>query len=287
MILVVDSGSYKSDWMFQPEGKEVLLFRGKGINPFFSSEKEILKVIHQMKDLKPYASEIEEIYFFGAGCTNPDCREIVSNALSSAFPNAFISVENDVYGFAYATCEFKEGLIATLGTGSSISFFDGMNVHQGKQGLGFILGDAGSGAWLGKRLVTSYLYESMPEDLRNSFNEAFHPTKEAVLEAVYQEKFPNVYLASFAPFLTKNRNHPYVSLLLKKGFTEFVNMNICLYPDYKQYPCHFVGSIAYYFKEELLEVCKGFEVNVGKIIQQPIQDLYSYVITREKINSSL
>lgn len=289
MILVVDSGSYKSDWMFQPETApgDVLLFRGKGINPFFSSEKEIVKVVHQMKDLKPFVEQVSEIYYFGSGCTNPDRREIVSNALCLVFPSAFVSVDNDVIGSAFATCGSQEGLIATLGTGSSISFYDGEQVQPGKQGLGYVLGDAGSGAWLGMRLVTSFLYESMPEDLRQAFDQKYGLQKQLVLEAVYQRKFPNVYLASFAPFLSEHRNHPWVSGLLKKGFTEFVKTNICLYPNYQEYQCHFVGSIAYFFKQELMAVCEEYDVQVGKVIQQPIQDLYHYIISREKMNSPL
>ena len=284
MILVVDSGSYKSDWMFQLKHKEPLIFRTKGINPFFATEKEIIKTVQQFQDIKPYIDEVTEIYYFGSGCTSPDRREIVSNALSHIFPKAFICIDNDVIGSAYATCGSNVGLIATLGTGSNITFFDGNVVQLSKQGLGFVLGDIGSGAWFGKKLVSSFLYETMPEDLAFHFGQKYALTKEQVIEHVYQRRIPNVYLASFAPFLTEHRNHPFISTLIHRGFERFVEDNIYLYPNYKDYECHFVGSIAYQFSEELKTVCELHKINVGKILKQPVTQIYQYVLDREEIN---
>ena len=287
MILVVDSGSYKSDWMFHPHDKEPLLFRTKGINPFFTSEKEIIKIVQQFQELKPYIDQVTEIYYFGSGCTSPDRREIVSNALSHVFSNAFICIDNDVIGSAYATCGTQKGLIATMGTGSNISFFDGKIVQPSKQGLGYVLGDIGSGAWFGKKLVTSFLYESMPEELALSFEQKYIITKEKVIENVYQRKTPNVYLASFAPFLSEHKNHPFVSTLIHQGFDRFVEANIYLYPDYKEHICHFVGSIAYHFDQELRTICERHKINLGKVLKQPIQDIYQYVLAREEMNTNL
>jgi N-acetylglucosamine kinase-like BadF-type ATPase len=287
MILVVDSGSYKSDWMFHPEGGEVLNIRSKGINPIFTSEKEIIKIVQHIKGLKPYFDQIDEIYFFGSGCTNPDRREIVSNALSTVFPNTFISVDSDVIGSAYATCGNDEGFIATIGTGSNISFFDGEFVQPTKQGLGYILGDIGSGAWFGIKLITSFLYESLPKELYDDFAVKYALNKETVMENVYQKPNPTVYLSSFAPFLSEHKNHPFISALIDKGFEEFVQSNICLYSNYHEHTCHFVGSIAYYFNEELIKVCKRYQIKVGKIIKQPIQDLYHFVLEREKLQNSI
>lgn len=284
MILVVDSGSYKSDWMFQPKGKEPLVLRTKGINPFFATEKEIIKTVQQFHDIKPYVEEVTEIYYFGSGCTSPDRREIVSNALSHIFGNAYISIDNDIIGSAHATCGSNAGFIATLGTGSDISFFDGEVVQPSKQGLGFVLGDIGSGAWFGKKLVTSFLYESMPEDLAIHFDQKYALTKEELIEHVYQRKIPNVYLASFAPFLSEHKKHPFISTLIYNGFERFIEANIYLYPNYKEYVCHFVGSIAYYFSDELKTVCELHKINVGKILKQPVEEIYQYVLEREEMN---
>lgn len=287
MVLVVDSGSYKSDWIFHPVESDLVEIRTKGINPFFTSEKEIIKAVQQIQELKPYINQISEIYYFGSGCTTPDRREIISNSLSYVFPYAFISVDTDVLGSAYATCGNNKGFIATVGTGSNISFFDGELVQGGKQSLGYILGDIGSGAWFGINLITSFLYESLPQELSIHFAEKYTLTKEKVVESVYQKHFPNVYLASFAPFLSEHKNHPFISALIDKGFEEFIKSSICLYPNYQEYSCHFVGSIAYHFNEELIKVCNRHQIRVGKILKQPIQDLYHYVMERVKLENSI
>ncbi len=288
MILVVDSGSFKSDWMLRPESEgEPLMFRAKGINPFFTPEKEIIKIVQHFQEIKPYIKQVDEIYFFGSGCTSPDRREIVSNALSHVFTEAFISVDTDVIGSAYATCGNQPGFVATLGTGSNISFFDAEVVEPSKQGVGYILGDIGSGAWFGKKLITAYLYESMPKDLRIAFSSTYRVDKEIVIKNIYQRSLPNAYLASFAPFLSKHQQHPYISTLLRTGFECFVKTNICSYQDYQNHICHFVGSVAYHFRGELQSVCRKHKIQVGKIIQQPIQDLYHFVLEREELENNV
>ena len=283
MILVVDSGSYKSDWMLALPNGEPLTFRTRGLNPFFTTEKEIVKIVQNITDIIPYANQISELYFFGSGCTNPDRREMVSNALSQIFKNAFISVETDLIGSAYATCGNDSGYTAVLGTGSNVTFFDGEQVQPTKQGLGFILGDEGSGAWFGKKLLTAFLYDAMPEELAYKFEHTYRVNKEIVIKNVYQRNSANTYLASFAPFMESNQDHPYIQGLLHKGFEEFVKTNILLFPDYQQHIFHFVGSIAYYFSDQLRIVCNQYAVQIGKIIRRPIEELFNFVIERETV----
>jgi len=287
MILVVDSGSYKSDWMLKPSDSEPIIFRTVGINPFFIPEKEIVKTILQIKNLGRFYDKVSEVYFFGSGCTSPDRREIISNAVPHVFKNAFVSVDTDLIGSTYATCGDKPGLICTMGTGSNISYFDGRNVQSSKHGTGFILGDLGSGSWFCKRLVTDYLYGLMPSELSIDFGSTYDVSKETVISNVYKEPSANTYLASFAPFMSKHEDHPYTSSLLYNGFEEFVKTNIFNYPDFQQPPCHFVGSIAYFFKKELKAVCEKNGIKVGKIIRQPIQDLYEYILERESQENKL
>lgn len=283
MILVVDSGSYKSDWMFTPEGAPPITLRTKGLNPFFVPEKEIIKIIQHFTEITPYIAQVSEIYFFGSGCTSPDRRELVSNALSAIFKNAFVSVDTDLIGSAYATCGEDPGFIASIGTGSSLSYFDAKEVQPSKIGLGYVLGDIGSGTWFGKKLVTAYLYRSMPKDLREAFQADYNVDKETVIEQVYNQPTPNVYLASFAPFMSNHRHHPYIQQLLLTGFDKFLQTSILAYPSYKESTFHFVGSIAYYFDKALRHVCENNQVSVGKIIRQPIQHLYKFVLEREHI----
>ncbi|WP_423147406.1 N-acetylglucosamine kinase [Rubrolithibacter danxiaensis] len=281
MILVADSGSSKTDWILQLPDAQGLEFSTKGINPFFLGEKEITKIIHNSKEISKYALDVKEVHFFGSGCTSPDRRETVSNALSGIFKNAFIDVENDILGRAYATCGKQKGLVCILGTGSHLAFYDGEKVHQSKQGLGYILGDEGSGTYFGKKLITSFLYDTMPKELKKEFDEFYKIDKETIIKNVYQKPSPNIYLSGFARFLSKNKNHPYVQDLLYNGFEEFIATNSAIFSEYKNFPCHFVGSIAFYFQAVLTEVCKKHRISVGKVLTHPIKELYNFISEQE------
>lgn len=284
MILVADSGSSSSDWMLNVPDSKPLFFKTKGLNPFFVNEKEIEMVMKDVPEIIPYVDEIREVYFFGAGSITPDRREIVSNALTALFPKAYISVESDLVGAAYATCGSTPGLVATLGTGSDISFYDGETLRTSIHGNGYVLGDEGSGAWFGKRLITTFLYGKMPKDLERKFAEKYALTKDAVIKHVYQKDKPNSYLASFAIFLDENRMHPFIDKLLTDGFDEFVRTNIMTYPNFWEYRCNFVGRIAYTFDLHLQAVCKLHGVQVGKILKSPIEEIFHYVVDREMSN---
>jgi len=284
MTLVADSGSTKTDWLLQLKDGEVKQFRTAGLNPYFLSEKEIAKILQdQGSDMIAYASDIDEIYFFGAGCSSPDRHEIVSNAISTWFPKSYISVDSDLLGCAYATCGHEKGFCCVLGTGSNISFFDGEDIHSGKHGLGFVLGDEGGGTWFGKALITDYLYGKMPHDISAMFGAEYQLTKEIVIKKVYQTPNANSYLATFARFISKIKNTDYARNLIRAGLLEFIETNIKSYPQYHRYKCHFVGSIAYVFTDELKDVCKEEGVHVGKIIKQPIHDLLAFILKRENL----
>lgn len=281
MILVADSGSSRSDWMLHLPDSKPLRFRTKGLNPFFVNEKEIASVLGQVQEIIPYINEINELYFFGAGCTTPDRRELVSNALTEIFPNSFISVESDLQGSAYATFGGAKGLICNIGTGSDSSYYNGESLEQGLYGIGYVLGDEGSGAWFGKQLITAYLYEQMPRDLMRIFKEAHPITKDIIIKNVYQKDRPNAYLASFAEFMAENRAHPYIDNLLRNGFDEFVRTNVMTYPNFWEYECNFVGGIAYHFDLHLREVCNLHGVRIGKILKNPIEEIFHFVVNRE------
>lgn len=282
MILVADSGSSKTDWMgYTADGP--ITFSTPGINPYFLNAQDILKLISKKKEIVNYTEQIKEIYFFGAGCSSPDKHEVISNGLSMVFPHAFISVDHDLIGSAYATCGHKKGLTCILGTGSNISYYDGHAVHNGKHGLGYILGDEGSGTWFGKKLITSFLYKTMPDDLRSAFEHAYAVDKETIITQVYQNTFPNAYLASFSPFMSAHIEHHFIQQLLTDGFQVFIDSNIKDYPDYKTLDCHFVGSIAYYYQDILRKVCETNQIHVGKILQKPIEGIYQYVLKKEGV----
>ena len=282
MILVADSGSSKTDWMGYDNGA-IITFNTKGINPYFLNEQEIYKLLSKNEDLISHAAKVQEIYFFGAGSSSPDKHEVVSNGLSLFFKNAFISVDNDLVGSAYATCGHEKGLSCILGTGSNISYFDGKNVHDSTHGLGYVLGDEGSGTYFGRKLVTAYLYGNMPAALGKLFAEKYDINKEQVITNVYQRPFPNIYLASLSRFMIEHIDHPFIVELLRKGFQEFVDTNIKDYADYKSMKCHFIGSIAYFYQNSLKAVCEANDIQVGNIYQKPIHGIFNYILHKEGI----
>ncbi len=280
MLLVADSGSSKTDWMGYHNG-ETLRFNTSGINPYFLNEQEINKLISKNEELVKYADEVKEIYFFGAGCSSPDKHEVVSNGLSSIFKKAFISVDHDLLGSVYATCGDSEGLNCILGTGSNICYFDGKKIFAGHHGLGYVLGDEGSGTFFGKKVLLSYLHKKMPADLMTRFKKDFPADKAQVITNVYQKPFPNIYLAGFSKFMSANLSHPFIQQVLEAGFQEFVDTNIKDYENYKEIPCHFVGSIGYYYQDALKAVLAKNGIKTGKILQKPIEDLFNYILQKE------
>ncbi len=283
MLLVADSGSSKTDWMLSMPDNTSLEIHSAGINPYFLNEKDMVRILHQAKDFDAYADDVSEIYFFGAGCSSPDKRELVSNALSERFKNAYISVESDLLGSAYATCGNHKGFSCVLGTGSNISFFNGESVAENKHGLGFILGDEGSGTFFGKKIITDFFYQKMPKNIDAIFKRKYNLTKEIVIKHVYQKPAANIYLASFARFMSVLQpNDPYRKSLLEFGFQKYVTSNIMSFENYREFKCHFVGSIAYHFQDELRAVCKQHDVGVGKILNKPILELFNFIKTREK-----
>ena len=285
MILVADSGSSKTDWLLEVPGNIPKDYITEGLNPYFKTEREIIKILQaQANDLVKQSGQIDEVYFFGAGCSSPDRRETLSNALSFVFPKSYISVDSDLLGSAYSTCGHHKGLCCVLGTGSNISFFDGEDIFEGKHGLGFVLGDEGSGNWFGKQLVTDFLYGKMPADVRRAFAREYPINKEIIMENVYQKKGANTYLAMFANFLSTIRDSEYAKAVIRKGFLDFIETNIKTYPEYHTYKCHFVGSVAYHFSDELKALCKQHEIEVGKIIQKPIKDLFEFILSRSALN---
>lgn len=280
MILVADSGSSKTDWLGYHHG-ETISFETRGINPYFVNAQEIYKILSVVPELKNMETVVREIYFYGSGCSSPDKHEVISNGLSSFFSKAFICVENDLIGSAYATCGDEKGLVCILGTGSNVSYYDGSKTQDGNHGLGYLLGDEGSGTYFGRKMVAAYLYGQMPEDLLIDFKNSFPIEKDEIITNVYQKPFPNTYLATFSKFMYKHKEHPYIQEVLRKGFQEFIDVNIKDFKDYKSLDCHFVGSISWYYQDILREVGVLNKMKIGRIMQKPIEGLFQYILKRE------
>ena len=279
MILVADSGSTKCDWKLgDSSNPEILLTHTMGFNPFYHNTDFIKKEISKNAELLEFRNEVTELYYFGAGCSSAARNLLVEEALRDIFVHAKIQVSHDVSASAIATCGAEEGISCILGTGSNSTFFDGKSTfRQMVPALGYILGDEGSGSYLGKRLLSDFLYKRLPTELHAFLKDEMALNKELIFEKTYAEH-ANVYLASFAKVLSDFKTLDYVQNLVRKGFREFIEIHLLTYPELKKVKVHFICSVAYYFQEELKEVCADYEIEVSKVIKQPIHDLMSHYL---------
>jgi N-acetylglucosamine kinase-like BadF-type ATPase len=276
MLLVADSGSTKTNWLLTDKKNFKTEIETIGFNPFFHSTQFVLDEIGKNKTLTNHASAITEVKFFGSGCSSDDRKNIIASAFRTFFPNANIMVDHDMLGAALAACFDKAGLVAILGTGSNIAFWDGNNLHPTNHGLGYVLGDEGSGSYFGRKLITHFLYGLMPEDLHQKFYQRYKMDKETAIENVYHRPNANVYLASFARFLSDEASHPYIRKLIVTGLHEFVDTSVLAYPQHKNYPVHFIGSIAFHFRDILEQIALEKKFIVGKTIVRPVDELLIY-----------
>jgi Predicted N-acetylglucosamine kinase len=274
MILIADSGSTKTDWCLVEDGKRIKSILTKGMNPYFQTEEEIGEEI--VSSLLPHIENysIEMVDFYGAGCT-PEKKDVVKKAIETNLNIPTISVNSDLLAAARGVCGRNAGIVCIMGTGSNSCFFDGNNIVSNVSPLGFILGDEGSGAVLGKYLVGDVLKNQLPEFLKEKFLKQFDLTAGDIIDRVYRKPFPNRFLASLSPFLIQNIEVPEVCNLVKRCFFDFFKRNVTQY-DYKNYDVHMVGSVAFYYKEILEEVAKEFDIRIGNIMQQPMEGLVAY-----------
>jgi len=274
MILIVDSGSTKTEFRLIDDQKRVgeKSFMLRGVNPFYQSEQEIRELIH--KDLYPELREFEisKIYFYGAGCNFPEKKELLKRIFVSFFPKAEIYVDSDLLAASRALFGTNRGIACILGTGSNSCLYNGTDIERHVSPLGFILGDEGSGAVLGRKFIADCLKNQLPLSLRDKFFAQYQTSPVEIMERVYRQPFPNRYLASFSPFLLENIQEEPIYYLVRNSFTEFFERNIKQY-DAKDLELGFVGSIAYYFQDILKEVADKQGYKVNKIIQNPMMDL--------------
>lgn len=277
MILIVDSGSTKTDWCVVHDGKDIYHITTNGTNPFFQTEEIINHEIatHVFPALKDF--NISKICFYGAGCAFQKQKELIQRILFNYFPVS-ISVFSDIMAAAHALCQHEAGIACILGTGSNTCQFNGHTITKQIPALGYILGDEGSGAFLGKHLVADALKNQLPAHLKQQFMDEYDLTQDILLQKVYREPFPNRYLAGFSPFILRNIQEPYIFNLVEQAFESFYKRNILQY-DYNQLPVHFIGSIAWFFKDILIQTGNKWNVNIGNILKSPMSGLISYYKT--------
>lgn len=274
-LLIADSGSTKTDWRIIQDGKETHAIATKGMNPFFQTPSEMETELRS--SLLPHLPVLsfDAIYFYGAGCT-PEKSQVVAQTLQQCIKvKDCIEVHSDLLAAARGLCGHQPGIACILGTGSNSCFFDGTAITANVPALGFILGDEGSGANLGKRLVGDLLKNQLDDELKNKFFCQFNTSMAEVIDKVYRQPFPSRYLASLNVFLEQNRTHEGIHRLLVRAFQDFIERNVMQY-SYEKYAMNCIGTIAVVYQPELAEAADRCGVTLGKICKSPTEGLIQY-----------
>lgn len=274
-ILIADSGATKCEWCLVTGKKKTSLFT-QGISPYFQNLQQIGFILQN--ELLPQLKKHEpvEIFYYGTGCAAPENAAIVKKALKKTFPSATVQVTHDLMAAARATCGTSRGISCILGTGSNSCYYDGKKIQKNSPGLGYVLGDEGSGAYLGKKVLQYYLYQTFDEDLRYKFNDTYKTNKAEILEHVYKHPLPNRYLAEFTHFLANNRGHYMIENIIEDGLNDFFFQHLCKYNESWKYPIHFVGGVAFGFQDVVKQLAADYEFELGTILKNPMQGLSSY-----------
>lgn len=277
MILIADCGSTKIDWCILKGDKLVKQFFTTGVNALLMPEDKIRATFET--ELKPQVegAEIFEVYYYGAGCLSEEICSNVSRSIASVIPSATtISVNSDLLAAARALCGRNPGIACILGTGSNSCYYDGEKICDNVSPLGYILGDEGSGAVLGKLLVGDVLKKQLPAELCEKFLKQFNLDRMKIIENVYKKPAPNRFLASLSPFLIQNIEEPAIHRLVLNAFKSFFVRNIENYANFKEVPVSFVGSVGFYYREVLDEAAKALDITIGTVIKSPMEGLLKY-----------
>jgi glucosamine kinase len=274
-ILIADSGSTKCEWCFISNGRKQII-ETQGASPYFLNEPQFAALMQ--KELLPALKNKtpSDIYFYGTGLAAAVNRKMFRKAIGKVFPGSKIEVEHDLTGASRALCGKNRGIVAILGTGSNSGYYNGRKILRNSPGLGYVLGDEGSGAYLGKKVLQYFLYKTFDADLRDKFHKKYDLTAADILDAVYKKPLPNRYIASFAMFLTENRGHYMIENIIEDGLWDFFSIHLAHYPESGKMPVYFTGSVAFGFQDILKDLCKTFGWKVGKFLAKPMEGLIEY-----------
>jgi N-acetylglucosamine kinase-like BadF-type ATPase len=278
MILITDSGATKADWIaLDEEGNQIFLTQTLGLSPEVLTAEVIIERLANNFDLSKNSQKVERLYFYGAGCGTDRMKKFLKKIFKEFFPKAKIEVKEDTYAAIYSTSKIgHQGIVCILGTGSNCSYYDGHQLIQKVTSLGYIPMDDGSGNFFGRKLIRDYYFHKIPQDLALKFSKGYNLDPDVIKENLYKKPNPNTYLATFARFLVENKDHPYSKGVIDKGFQQFVNNYIMQFELATKVPIHFVGSIAYFLREELAAVIERNDLVLGVIRQRPIEGLVEF-----------
>jgi N-acetylglucosamine kinase-like BadF-type ATPase len=274
MRLIADGGSTKTDWCITRHGRQATRISAVGINPVYLSEEEIKSVIESTVLPRLEETSFDSIHYYGAGCI-PEKVSVMQRALGSIFSTGEITVESDMLGAARALSPHRPGIVCIMGTGSNSCFFDGEKIRESVPPLGYILGDEGSGAVLGKLLVGDMLKDRLGSDLKERFLRRFDLTAAGIIENVYRKPNPNRFLASLSVFIAENIDIPALRSIALASFVSFIERNIMRY-DFHAHPVHFTGSIAANYRPILEEAARQTGIRIGHIVQSPMEGLIKF-----------
>lgn len=283
MKLIVDSGSTKADWIaIDNSGKILFTTQTLGLNPEILDEEEVIERLNDRFDILQNKNEATHLFFYGAGCGTERMKLFLSQVFQAYFPNAIVVVEEDTYAAVFATTpKGEKAIVSILGTGSNCSYFDGKELHQKVQSLGYIIMDDCSGNVFGKELIRKYYFNKMPQHLAVEFEKEYDMTPDYIKSKLYKEANPNAYLATFAKFLIQHKEDPFCKKIIYKGMKSFVKNYIRQYDNYQEVPVHFVGSIAFYLKEELEVTFEKYQIKLGNVLRRPIDGLIAYHVANK------
>lgn len=275
MILIADSGSSKTDWRVIGDQGEIQQFRTVGFNPFYQTAEEMV-IGMQTPDLLDLRGKVDQVFFYGAGCTSAKNRTVVARTINSFYEKAEVRVDHDLMAAARATCGHDSGIACILGTGSNSGDYDGVSIIANRPSPGYLLGDEGGGSYIGRHFLQDFIYEDMPLPIREMAIKEFGITDLVIQENVYQKPFPNRYMAGFCNFITKHKADPYCYLLYYNGFKDFFHRHVMRYENYQEKAVSFVGSIAYHNSDILRKVAADLGIHVNIILETPIAGLTLY-----------
>lgn len=274
-ILIVESGSTKTDWCLLKSGKTKMYFT-QGINPLLLNDEQIVEIFQNELKLNPAKIKMDEIYFYGAGVHNELNKKRIKKLLSFYFNTKKIECHSDMIAAARATCMNEKGIVCILGTGSNSCSFNGKKIDYKTLALGYILGDEGSGNHLGKKVLQYYLHEIFDKDLNKEFEKKYEHNLDNIFENLYKKNFPNRYLANFASFIFEQRGHYMIENIAEDCINEFFINHILRYPFVQKRTIHFTGTVAFYLRDIIENLCLQYGLNYGKIIQKPIKGLIAF-----------
>lgn len=277
MILIADSGSTKTDLrLWNPLNNDVYSYSSKGLNPYFVSSGEISSVVASTLPIE-FIDKISHIYFYGSGCSSPDSKKIILDGLQNACSQARLEVNHDLMGAARALLGSEAGVACILGTGSNACYYDGKEIVEEGVSYGYVMGDEGSGNHLGRLLLKSVFSHKAPHEIQLAFKEQFPELDlPALLRQIYHLPSPNKFLASFSPFILNHRKNDFIKGIIHESFTKFFEEFVAGLARDKNDKIGFQGSIAHFYKDEIIELFREKGLNPVSFLDKPIEKLLIY-----------